>query len=152
LMVVIAGGRPRRVPARVAACLLIVAAIVVTGSLAGLVGLVAAMSTLAILTVVRRAGAVPAVAAALALVAAIVLTGAWIAQSGVLAQAATSENPLIHNSIGRAEESGLHRDSLYSEELALLAHGGLLGIGPGATERILSSDQATQISLRLKPR
>jgi O-antigen ligase len=145
LMVVLASGTPRRLVARFGACLVIFAAIVVTGSLAGLVGLGAGISCLAILTVFRRAGVVPSIAALLGLLTTIALAGWWVANSDLLARAATSENPWIRNSIGRAEESGLGRDSLYSEELELLEQGGFLGIGPGATERILSADQAPQI-------
>ena len=144
LMVVVACGRPRRRGLRVAACVLIVGAILATGSLAGLVGLVVAGLSLTLLTIVRRAGIVPAVGAALCLVIAVGLVAGWMARTNVLGEAASSPNVLIRHSVGRADESSQHRDSLYQEEFGLFWNGSIWGIGPGATEELLGQGQSTQ--------
>src|SRR6185436_19045884 len=144
LMVVVACGRPRRRGLRVAACVLIVGAILATGSLAGLVGLVVAGLSLTLLTIVRRAGIVPAVGTALCLVIAVGLVAGWMARTNVLGEAASSPNVLIRHSVGRADESSQHRDSLYQEEFGLFWNGSIWGIGPGATEELLGQGQSTQ--------
>jgi O-antigen ligase len=144
LMVVLASGRPRHRIVRLAGCMIILAAIVITGSLAGLVGVVAAGISLGLFTIIRRGGIVPA-AAALILVAIVAgSVGIWISQAHVFERASASTNIWLYNSLGRAEESGLHRGSLMREEFNLFWQGSILGIGPGATEWFLSKDQSLQ--------
>ena len=144
LMIVIACQRPRRTGLRFAACVLIVGAILATGSLAGLVGTVAAGLSLTLLTIIRRAGIVPAVGTTLCLLIAVGFVAAWMVRTNVLGQAASSPNVLVRHSVGRADESGQHRDSLYREEIGLFWDGSIWGIGPGATEELLGQGQSTQ--------
>ncbi|MFL5736470.1 MAG: O-antigen ligase family protein [Actinomycetota bacterium] len=143
-MILIASGHPRRRGLRLAACTVVLIAILVTGSLAGLVGVVVAALSLLVLTVARRAGLVPAFGLLMGLLFIVGLTASWIATSNVFENAASSSNIVIRHSIGRAQESSSHRTSLYGEELGLFWTGSVWGVGPGATEKLLGEGQSTQ--------
>jgi hypothetical protein len=142
LLIILAGQCPRRLRWRipVIACLLLDT--LLTGSLAAISGLFAALA----LALVVRTGARRGGAAALALF--IVLAG--VAAAGqvmvrhyhVVEQAQTSQNLLLRNSIGRTHQSTWERKTLTEETLHLWRGSSLLGLGPGATKSTLLHEMA----------
>ena len=114
-MVIWASGVPRRRGVRIAAYLLLVVAIVSTGSNSGITSLAVGVSVAGVAAVARRRGLVPAVA----LASALALAG-----------------------VGRSDVSASQRDELLRRSVELYASGGALGQGPVSTKARLEREQA----------
>jgi hypothetical protein len=142
LMIIWATRRPRNRLARYAACLLLVAGIVATGSNSGMVGLICGSILSAVLGTYRRYGAMPAVA----LLACIVLAGAFISQNVSLTaiqdKAYQSPYPFLRDGIGRSPQSADQRGMLVGESLGLYGRGSILGEGPVSTKPRLMAENA----------
>ncbi|MDP9340575.1 MAG: O-antigen ligase family protein [Actinomycetota bacterium] len=143
LAVVLAAKRPRRPVARFVAVVLILYALVLTGSLSGFLGLAVALAVAAFVSIRRRHGMAAAMMAITLLTAA--AGGAFmVATSDQLAQRASgSQNSLIKDSIGRGHQSSSEREVLASETTALYFQSHLVGLGANATYDTLVAEQAS---------
>lgn len=141
LFVVLAARRPRSVPLRGAAVAVLTLAIVYTGSLGALSGLLFGLAIAVVLLVLSRRGSVPAVAVALSLA---LLAGSVtiLAERDSLVTAAhESTNSLVRNSLGRGDQSSTERETINRETYGLLAGADMWGIGAGATKDVLIQRQ-----------
>jgi O-antigen ligase len=141
LMVVWASATPRHRVARGAAVAVLITAIVFTGSNGFSLATLAACTVALIIGMARRRGVLPAIAltCGVVLVAGVVTTQVNI--NTVVNDAAASA-PLLRDYVGRFTQSTAGRDTLLHETLALVGHGGLIGIGPGATKPTLQAQQS----------
>ena len=134
LFVLLLGRHPRDRLVRVCACLLVLTAIVLTGSNSALVSLVLGGGAAAFVAVWRRTDLVVALAngaIALALIAGL----AYVAiDGGVLAKIEESSSPLVERSLARGRGSAEGRVSLFANEFELFRSGSLLGRGPASTK------------------
>jgi O-Antigen ligase len=142
LMIIWASGYPRRRALRVVAYVLLVAALVSTGSNSGLVSLGVGTAVAVVLAVWRRAGAAVAVVA----LAAILLGGAAVASrisfKDVQTAAHGSRFAILRDGLGRSEKSVAQRQMLLGESLQLYRSGGPLGEGPVSTKARLRARMA----------
>lgn len=134
VMIIWASGFPRRRGARIAAYVLLVAAIASTGSNSGIVALVVATSVAAVLGIYHRRGAVPAVTAIACLALAGFGLSASVSLSSLQRKAHGSSLAFVRDGIGRSSVSVSQRDSLRRESIPLYRQGGPLGLGPASTK------------------
>jgi hypothetical protein len=141
-LIILAGRWPRRLRWRipVLACLLLDT--LLTGSLAAITGVLAALAlALVVRTAGRRGGAA-------ALVLFLILATAGVAGQQamqhyqVVERAQSSQNLLLRNSIGRAHQSSTERQILTNEMLHLWRTSSLIGLGPMATKSALRQELA----------
>lgn len=140
IMMILAARCPRRLWWRIPALACLALDTLLTGSLAAMSGLIAALAlALVVRTATRRGGAAALV---LFLVLAVVAVGGEqaINHYQVVQHAQSSQNLLLRNSIGRAHQSARDRQTLTDETLSLLRSSTLLGIGPAATKATLEKE------------
>lgn len=142
ILVILAGRWPRRLWWRVPviACLLLDT--LLTGSLAAISGLLAALAlALVVRTAARRGGAAALV---LSLVIALVGVGGQeaIHHYQIVERAQSSQNLLLRDSIGRGQQSAWERATITAETLHLWRTSSLLGLGPGGTKSTLNRELA----------
>lgn len=142
VFVILAGRWPRRLRWRIPAIACLVFDTLLTGSLAAISGLVVGLGlALAVRTSARRGGA-----AGLVLLLALAVSGGGIYEVmhhyQVVERAQSSQNLLLRNSIGRAQQSTFERQTLAAESAHLLSTSSLLGLGPAATKSVLDQQQA----------
>ena len=145
IMVLWATGLPRRRGARILAYLLLVAALVSTGSNSGIVSLLAGVVVGGLLATHHRFGlaATAPVLAALAL-------GGYVAVSSVNIseiQRAAYGSPyaFLRDGIGRGHKSVTQRSTLRAESNELYREGGPLGTGPVSTKERLETRMAPYV-------
>ncbi len=144
LFIVVLTRSPRHRLGRVAACMALLASLVVTGSNAALLGLPLAAGVAGYVAIRRRSDSV----AALAVVLTIVLlggVGAVVLQQRVIANIHRSNNTLVHYSVARSSKSADARQQLFAQEYELFRTGSLLGRGPASTRLTLGSSTATTV-------
>jgi O-antigen ligase len=142
LMVILASGRPRNVVLRAAGSIMVVVALVLTGSLAGFLGLVVALAVAAVVATFRRAGPAAATAVLVGLMVAGGIGAVAAARYDAAGTARSSQNVLLRTSLGRGPESAAERATLLEEQIELYTTGDLLGRGPASTKPTLESLQA----------
>ena len=142
LMIIWACGVPRRRGLRVAAYVLLIAAVASTGSNSGIVTLAVGCAVATILAVARRAG----VPAAIAVSAIVVASGAVMASKVSFAEiqrdAHGSEYAFVRDGLGRGAKSAAQRETLRMETARLYRDGGVLGAGPVSTKARLQAAMA----------
>jgi O-Antigen ligase len=142
ILVILAGRWPTRLwwRAPVLACLLF--DLLLTGSLAGIGGLLAGVGLALVVRTAARTGG----AAALVLLLVLAVAGGSIYEvmhrDQVVERAQSSQNHLVRNSIGRAQQSAWERQMITQETLHLWSTSTLLGVGPNATKNTLKEQQA----------
>jgi O-antigen ligase len=134
IMIMWASGRPRRLPARIAATVLFLAAIVSTGSNSGMVSVTVAALALTVITIHRRSGPAPAVAALAALLLVGAVAASQIHFSAVQRAAHGSNIAFLRDGLGRSDKSVGQRQMLVKESLKLYESGGPFGQGPVSTK------------------
>lgn len=143
ILVILAGRWPRRARWRVPviACLLL--DLLLTGSLAGISGLLAGVALALVVRTAARSGG--AAALVLLLVLAVVAVGGQqvMKHYQVAQQAQSSQNSLVRLSIGREQQSAWERQTLTAETLQLWRTSSLLGLGPAATKSTLKQELAS---------
>jgi O-Antigen ligase len=145
LMIVLASGRPRRLSARIAACVMLGVAIVSTGSNSAFASLASATAAFFLLRLYRRRGARPALIA-LACIAVVGYAGAsTIRFSSIQQWAQRSSYSFLRDGIGRGDTAIAERSTILSESLHLYRQGGILGQGPGSTKTRLAAAQAPYV-------
>jgi O-antigen ligase len=142
LMVILAARIPVNRAARFLTVTIIATAIVLTGSLAGLAGLLAGVVVTILFSLLSRRG----LAAALLVLFMFLVLAATIAglaeTRGWIERAHESPNQVIRDSIGRLQQSSSERATLASEITGLYRTDTLFGVGPTATEYTLRSNQS----------
>jgi hypothetical protein len=142
ILVILAGRWPVRLPWRVPVVGFLVLDLLLTGSLAGITGLLAGLAlALVVRTAARRGGAAALV---LLLVMAVVAACGYEAMHRyqVVERAQSSQNSLLRLSLGREQQSAWERQTLTGETLHLWRTSTLLGLGPGATKSTLEQELA----------
>jgi hypothetical protein len=142
IMVVWAAGVPRRRGLRVLAYVLLVAAIVSTGSNSGVLSLLVGAAVAAVLACHARFG----LAAACHVVAVLALGGYMVAGAVSLTalqqSAKGSPYAFVRDGVGRGQSSASQRGALMGEGVRLYREGGPLGQGPVSTKTRLRADMA----------
>jgi len=142
ILMILAGRWPRRLRWRVPvlACLLLDT--LLTGSLAAITGLLAGLALALVVRTAARRGA--AAALVLGLVLAVVALGGnqLMQRYQVVYRAQSSQNLLVRNSIGRAQQSAWERQTITQETLHLWRTSTVLGLGPNATKSTLKQQLA----------
>lgn len=138
-MVLLLGRHPRNPAVRACACLLVLWAMVLTGSNGALLSLLVGVGVAFFLAVWRKTDLVVAAANG-AIILVLVAGFALVAvQSGVLADLRESSNPLVERSLARGPRSAAGRASLFQAELELFRSSTPLGLGPASTKENLES-------------
>jgi len=144
LFLLLAFRYPRRRVPRVGAVLLVVAAIVFTGSNGAMLGMVVGLAAGVVVGAWRTRGA----ALATVLAAVLAVGGGLLVASvdwGSLQSQAASGGPILHDSFGRGDSSSQDRQVLFAEGSRLFWNGTLVGIGPGRTQEALASIPAPYV-------
>jgi hypothetical protein len=145
IMVLWATGLPRRRGARVAAYVLLIAALISTGSNGGIVSLLVGVAVAAVLATYHRFG----LAAAAPVLAALVLGGYLVAaEHGITAiqeAAYASPYPFLQDGIGHGQKAASSRRTLRAESVQLWREGGPLGAGPASTKTRLQAEMAPYV-------
>lgn len=141
IMLVWATSTPHRRGLRWLAYILLVAAVILTGSNGFSLGLVVAVVAAGTIGVCRRRG-VPAGLATLC--TALLLFGVAISRVNIntAVQDAAASSTVLRDYIGRGEQSAQGRDALLQETLDLALQGGVFGLGPGAVKPTLIAQGA----------
>jgi hypothetical protein len=145
LMIIWATGVPRRRGIRVAAYVLLIAAIVSTGSNSGIVSLCVASTVAMILAVERRAGVPAAIAASALLVGGGALTASQVSLADVQRDAHASPYAFVRDGLGRGSKSAAQRDALRQETARLYHEAGAVGRGPVSTKTRLEASMAPYV-------
>ncbi len=144
LFLVLATRHPRSSAARALGLVLLGAAIVFTGSNGAALGTVVGLVVGWVVAVRRSRG--PVVALGLA---AMVVLGTGVAVRTVdvaaLREAAASSGPVLHDSLGRSDESSREREALFAEGSQLFWTHDLLGVGPSRTKATLAAIPAPYV-------
>ena len=144
LFVVVLSRSPRNRLGRVAACAVLLGALVVTGSNAALLGLPIAAGIAGYVAIRRYSDSVTA----LAVVMTIVLVGGLgtaVVQKRVVESIHRSNNKFVHYSVARSSRSASARQQLFAQEYELFRTGSLLGRGPASTRLTLGTSTATTV-------
>jgi O-antigen ligase len=143
LFILVAARCPSNRLARAGAILMVLGAIVVTGSNAALLGLPLAGLMVTFVVIRRRADVVTAIA--------VVLLALLVGGAGLVflkrqaANVHSSQNSLVRYSVARSSRSAAKRESLFASEFHLYLTGSLLGRGPNTTILTLGSSAAATV-------
>jgi O-antigen ligase len=142
LLVILAARRPRRWRWRGPAIGCLLVALLLTGSLGAISGLLAGLAVALVLEVRARRGPDTAIAFSLAVLLAMGSVALLVQREDLIASASHSSNALIRNSLGRSAQSSTEREVLARQTYGLWQTAGILGRGPISTEYTLIKQQA----------
>lgn len=124
--------------------LLLLTAILFTGSNGAVLGVVLGSAVALVVRVRRNRGPI----AAAALVCAVLVVGG-VAEPYVhlstLREKASDSVQLLRDSFGRSDESSSEREILFTEGMDLYGHGNLIGVAPGRTKATLADTSAPYV-------
>jgi O-antigen ligase len=132
--ILLLSAKPRNRFVRASGLLIILGAIVATGSNGSLIALVLGVVAAGLFALWRRTSlevVIIATAIGCALLIALVF---FVNASGIVRRVENSTNPILKISIARGPKSAEGRKTLYSSELDLYRTGSLAGIGPATTK------------------
>ena len=141
LMIMWATGRPRRTGLRRAAYVLMIAAMVPTGSNSGMLSLLVGLTVAAALGIHRRHGLLPATSALALLTVGGFLLATNLSLAAIEERAHGSRHAFVRDGIGRGTSVD-QRSMLAGESLTLYRSGSPLGEGPVSTKPRLRLQQA----------
>jgi O-antigen ligase len=139
LFLVIATRRPVRSGLRTVSLVVLFLALLLTGSNAGILGVVVGATFLAGRLLWERRGGAAATVAMLVPTLALALWASLGGPQALQQQAHRSASTLVRDSIGRSQQGANERNVLLDEETALLRTGPVLGRGPGSTKASLAA-------------
>lgn len=142
LLVVLATRRPRSWRWRGPGIGCLVVALLLTGSLGAISGLMAGLAVALVLGIRAKRGPDTAIAFSLAVLLAVASLGLLAQRQNLIAVASESRNPIIRNSLGRGAETSSDRVVLAKQNAQLWETAGWLGRGPVSTEYTLIKQQA----------
>jgi O-antigen ligase len=143
LMLIWASRTPRNPLVRAGAICVLLMAIALTGSLAGILGLLAGVAAVATVSIAVRRDIVAAMS--FVLVAMVIFGALWLNADPIAQWAQASRYAVVRNSIGREVASRSGRQLLTDEAAQLYQTRGGLGLGPASTKSWLASDQAPYV-------
>jgi O-antigen ligase len=129
---------------RLLGVVVILTAILFTGSNGATVGLGLGLGAAAALRIRAARGPVFAIAVVALLAVLVGVAGPHVDVSAMREKAAGSIQ-LLHDSVGRSDESGSEREILFSEGMRLFRTGDLIGVAPGRTKRTLADQGASYV-------
>jgi hypothetical protein len=139
ILVVSAARYPTRPVPRALCYLVLGMAMVYAGSNTAFLSLPLAGLLSTTIRVRSRSGSVRAAAAALGIL--VLAAGVWsVAAEPVTKAVQQSENPMVKYSVARSTRSAESRQALFLAQYHLFRDGNLVGIGPAATRKTLTSD------------
>lgn len=144
LFIILAARCPRRRALRAGAVLLMVLAVVYTGSNGAMLGMVVGLAAGVLVGSWRSRGPIAATGLACVLVlggGALVTSVDWAS----LQEQAASGGPVLHDSFGRSDSSSQDRQVLFAEGVRLYWNGTLVGVGPGRTKPTLAAIPAPYV-------
>ena len=144
LLVLLATRVIRRRGVRFLGVILIITAIIFTGSNGAAVGLSAGLSVAAVVRAHKARGPIFAMMVMALLLPLAGVAGPYLDQSAIRQKAADSVQ-LLRDSIGRSAESGSERELLFSQGMHLFRTGDLIGVAPGRTKHTLASQGAPYV-------
>ena len=144
LLVLLATRAIRRRWIRSLGVILIITAIVFTGSNGAVAGLSIGLGVAVAVRVRKTRGPVFAIAVVALLLALAGVAGPYVDLSAARQKAADSVQ-LLRDSIGRSDESGSEREILFSEGMHLFRTGDLIGVAPGRTKDTLAAEAAPYV-------
>lgn len=144
LLVLLATRVIRRRWIRFLGVVLILTAIVFTGSNGATFGLSFGLGVAAAVRIRKTHGPVFAIAVVALLLALAGVAGPYVDLSAARQKAADSVQ-LLRDSIGRSDESGSEREILFSEGIHLFRTGDLIGVAPGRTKQTLADQAAPYV-------
>jgi len=144
LMVLLATRAIRQRWIRFLGAILILIAIVLTGSNGAFVGLGIGLVVGGIIGIRNASGPVFAIAVVAPLLALAVAVGPHIDVSAIQQRAADNVQ-LLRDSLGRSNASSSEREILFSEGMRLYLGGDLIGLGPGRTKDTLAAQGASYV-------
>lgn len=142
IMIMWAAGFPRTIGLRLAASVLLFAALVSTGSNSAIVSVIVGAAVALLVGIYRRAGIAPAISALAFLVIGGYLAASTTNAMGIQEAAHESRYAFLRDGIGRGQTSVTQRDTLLRESLRLYETGGPLGGGPVSTKPRLENEGA----------
>jgi hypothetical protein len=145
IMIIWASGVPRHRGFRLAAYLMLVVALVTTGSNSGVVALIVGVAVAATLGAHQRRGAVAAVAALAFLTLGAYLLVSNVSLSTIQEKAHASRYAVIRDGIGRSGASVTARSTILDETVVLYRTGSPLGEGPVSTKTRLERTMAPYV-------
>ena len=145
IMIVWATARPRHAALRIAVYALLATALVLTGSIFGLVSLCLGVVVAGLLGVYRRGGLVSAITMLALLVVIGALAASTIDPKGIQEAAGRSQIAFLRDGIGRGGAESEDRGLLARESLSLYPSGGPLGEGPVSTKLRLQNENAPYV-------
>jgi O-antigen ligase len=134
----------RRRWARWLGAAVILLAIVFTGSNGAAVAIAVVVAIGGLGAVRRRAGAAPMVVVGAFCAAAAIVAAPHVSLTDIQQQAANNIS-VLHDSLGRADESSGTREVLISESFDVYLHDGLVGVGPTRTKATLQERAAPYV-------
>ncbi|HLW18242.1 MAG TPA: O-antigen ligase family protein, partial [Actinomycetota bacterium] len=138
IAIVVATGTPSSRGRRRLAILLLLAALLVTGSLAGFLALGVIMLTALTVSTFRRRGGAVAVALLTVVALAGLAVAAGVQSAHFFEWAGASGNRIIRDSLGREQQSTGSREVIIGEVIGLYVDGPLIGRGPASTRAWLN--------------
>lgn len=145
LMIVWASGYPGHRLLRFSTYVMLISALLLTGSNGGIAQLGFGASVAWGIEVARRWGTLPALACAAAMLLAAGAMITFVSPADIQSRAAASSFAIIRDGIGRSGESADDRGTLLSETMGLYRDGGVLGRGPRSTKHVLATEQAHRV-------
>lgn len=142
LLLLLATRRPRRRILRCCGALVMVIALLYTGSLGATSGILLGLAIGLVLGVRSRRGVAAAIVVGCMLITGAASTVVLARQNDVAAAAHNSSNPLLRDSLGRLDQSSNERTVLRAETFQLWRSSNLIGNGPASTKNLLAADQA----------
>ncbi len=142
VMLIWASGYPRGRGARAGAYVVMIVALLSTGSMSAIISLLLGTAVAAILGVYRRSGLVAAVAAAAAACLGAFFLASAVSVSELQRSARASPHDFLRDGVGRGASSASGRQSLAAESIRLYRTGGPLGTGPVSTKARLQDELA----------
>lgn len=129
---------------RALGAVIVLAAIVFTGSNGALVAILIGTAVAALVGVSRKFGLMASIALACA-VGALVLAARPYVDLSQVQQRASDSSQLLRDSIGRSNESSGERQQLVSEGMRLYLQGDAIGVGPGRTKATFAAESAPYV-------
>ncbi|MDQ2755589.1 MAG: O-antigen ligase family protein [Actinomycetota bacterium] len=144
LFIVLASRHPRSPVARTLGIVLIVLAIVFTGSNGAALGTVIGVIVGWVVALRRSRGPLAALGLAVLVLLALGVLDRTVDVTA-LREAAASSGPVLHDSLGRSDESSKEREALFAEGSQLFWTHNLVGVGPSRTRPTLADIPAPYV-------
>jgi len=142
MMIIWATQRPRNRVVRLLAYVLLLSALLSTGSNSGIVSVVVGSVVASLVAIHRRSGTMATLSALSAFLLVAFVLASTVSMDSIRARAHESQYGFLRDGIGRSVVSEAQRGTLLRESLHLYSTGGPLGEGPVSTKTRLDAEMA----------